>query len=538
MIGVIADSTEHEVVREFFELFKTPWEFYCEGRQYEVLICGGEGELDSTARVVILYASGKIQADDHLPIRVGNRRTHACILRHPAGRLPVYGDSLTFDEAGTSLVDDETGQCVAYLERSEDRALARVGYDLFREIGILLTTGQPAANADMPALELHISLLRDLITGCGVPLTEIPPIPEGYRCIACLTHDVDHPSIRRHQWDHTTLGFLYRAVFGSVLDFVRGRVPARDVVANWAAALKLPFVQTGMAKDFWRKFGDRYLEIERGLPSTFFVIPFEGRSGKTPVGPAPAFRAARYGARNIADILQRLEAEGCEVALHGIDAWIDSSQGCEELAEIRRLTQASEAGVRIHWLYYNRQSPRTLESAGANYDSTVGYNETVGYLAGTAQAYRPIGVQRLLELPLLLMDTALFYPAHLGLSRKEARKRVSRIVEDVTRFGGCLTVNWHDRSLAPERLWGDCYRELIQRLKDRGAWFATGGQAAAWFRKRRSVVFEEHPDAPGGVRAKFTGDEYDGLPGVRVQVHQGKTSGGSLSGRVPCEIVR
>ena len=41
----------------------------------------------------------------------------------------------------------------------------------------------------------------------------------------------------------------------------------------------------------------------------------------------------------------------------------------------------------MHWLYFDQNSPKTLENAGANYDSTVGYNETVGYRAGTAQGY-------------------------------------------------------------------------------------------------------------------------------------------------------
>ena len=36
MIGVIADSAEQDVVREFFELFKTPWEFYRRDRRYDV----------------------------------------------------------------------------------------------------------------------------------------------------------------------------------------------------------------------------------------------------------------------------------------------------------------------------------------------------------------------------------------------------------------------------------------------------------------------------------------------------------------------
>jgi hypothetical protein len=33
MIGIIANPTEHSVVREFFELFKTPWEFYRSDRK-------------------------------------------------------------------------------------------------------------------------------------------------------------------------------------------------------------------------------------------------------------------------------------------------------------------------------------------------------------------------------------------------------------------------------------------------------------------------------------------------------------------------
>ena len=54
----------------------------------------------------------------------------------------------------------------------------------------------------------------------------------------------------------------------------------RDLFRNWAAALKLPFVHFGLAKDFWREFDDRYLELEKGLHSTFFVIPFSGQAGK------------------------------------------------------------------------------------------------------------------------------------------------------------------------------------------------------------------------------------------------------------------
>jgi hypothetical protein len=526
MIGVIADSAEREVVCEFFELFKTPWEFYQRDRRYEAVLCAGDRQPDETAKVVLLYAGAETAFDRDHKVQTGLRQSAPRILTHQGTRIPVYGDTITFPENGDGILTDENSQqCLAYRDRSVDRVWVRIGYDLFAEVRALLAAGQPVANANMPALESHIALLRNLIVGCGIPLAEIPPVPDGYRFIACLTHDVDHPSIRQHKWDHTTFGFLHRAVVGSLRQFIRRRMSLRDLFTNWLAALKLPFVHLGLAKDFWRNFDDRYLELERGQSSTFFVIPLKDRPGGASHGPAPRRRAAKYCAGEIADTIKKLQTAGSEVALHGIDAWIDISKGRQELHEIRRLTGASEIGVRMHWLYFDQQSPVTLENAGAAYDSSVGYNETVGYRAGTTQAYKPLTATRLLELPLHVMDTALFYPPYLGLSQREAKTILSQMVDNAVQFGGCLTVNWHDRSLAPERLWGACYRDLVQDLKRRGAWFATAGQTVSWFRKRRSIVFESNGNEPAGVRARVAADRRDALPGLRLRIHKARESG-------------
>src|SRR5262249_988150 len=140
-------------------------------------------------------------------------------------RVPVYGESVTFSPRGSGvLIDEETQQPAAYMKvRSNGPTVVRVGYDLFSETELLLTEGQRPENARIPALDLHVAFLRSLIVRNGVPLLEIPPVPEGYRFIACLTHDVDHPSMRQHKFDHTMLGFLYRAVAGSALALLRGR---------------------------------------------------------------------------------------------------------------------------------------------------------------------------------------------------------------------------------------------------------------------------------------------------------------------------
>ncbi len=60
MIGVLADSSERPVVSEFFELFKTPWEFYQEGQDYDVLLCAGDAGFKKYGKLILIYASRKL----------------------------------------------------------------------------------------------------------------------------------------------------------------------------------------------------------------------------------------------------------------------------------------------------------------------------------------------------------------------------------------------------------------------------------------------------------------------------------------------
>ncbi|MCC6367107.1 MAG: hypothetical protein IT165_26615 [Bryobacterales bacterium] len=499
MIGVLAHPAEHAVVQEFFELFKTPWEFHRRDQAYDVLLCSGDHDFqEDYAKLILIYSGQPLQVDVGQETEAVSPERQGRMLLYREAALPIYGEHLLFRGTDSDLVDEKSKEPAMHVRQSLSGMRIRIGYNLFEEVRTLLTVGQPACNAGIPTLDLHIALLRDVILASGAPLMEIPPVPKGYRFIACLTHDVDHPSIRQHRFDNTILGFLYRALFRSLFDVIRGRTPVRHLLTNWGAVLKLPFVHLGLASDFWHTF-EQYLKLEDGLPSSFFFIPFRGSPGQRMDGPAPSRRAARYRAKDFAATVQTLMASGCEIGLHGIDAWLDASKGWAELEEIRQITGQSEVGVRMHWLYFRDRSPAALEQAGADYDSTVGYNETIGYRAGTTQVYKLLTAEKLLELPLHIMDTALFYPAYLNLSPQDARKRIGTILDNAVQFGGCVTVNWHDRSIAPERLWGAFYRQLIQELLDRGAWFATAAQTVSWFRARRSVTFQHGQTTCGSI---------------------------------------
>lgn len=518
MIGVIAREKEMDAVREFFELFKTPWEPWNSGKAYDVVLCAAQ-EIPSEfrAKLVIAYSGSRLASDP--ADAVENQATEAAkLLCYKDDEIPLYGKCVTFPPQDGSLLNEPGSRRSAVWQQPRDgrQAILRVGYDLFEEVRHLLTHGQPAERAGIPALELHIDFLREQIRAAGVAFVEIPPVPQGYRFIVCLTHDVDHPAVRKHRWDHTAAGFLYRGSIGSLVKFVRRQISAQSLIRNWMAVAKWPLVQRGLAQDFWADFHQQYRKIEGGLPSTYFVIPFSGKSGRGAIGLKSKRRAAGYGAQDIAPAIREIVAGGSEVGLHGIDAWLDSSAAVQELEEIRNLTGKREIGVRMHWLCYDEQSPKQLERAGASYDSTIGYRETVGYRAGTTQAYMPPGAESLLELPLHVMDTALFYPGYLGLTGEEAAEILARLVDHAVRFGGCLTVNWHDRSLAPERLWIEPYAYLIEQLKNEGAWFATAGEAVAWFRKRRSAVFEE-AESSGAVRIRMADGQLAALPPLQLR---------------------
>ncbi len=487
MIGVLAREPELWFVREFFELFKTPWEPARPCRQYPALLSDGRDISEYSADLHLVFCSRETPVDQELPCAVSNGGGNA--VGWGGTDLPILGDLATLQGGPASrVILNSKGRTVALTGTWRNTPLIRVGFDLFREVALLLSHGQPAEFAATPTLELHVAILRKLILSHGVPLVEIPPRPEGCDFICCLTHDIDFHGLRRHRLDSTMWGFLYRATLGSLIAALRRRRTWPQALENWKAAALLPFVHLGWASDPWQPLRD-YPALE-GRESTFFVIPFKGRPGCSPTGKVWKRRASPYGVDEIEREISEVARTGNEIAVHGLDAWRDAGAGKSERARVTRVLGREVSGLRMHWLYYDGESPTRWEEAGFRYDSSIGYNDAVGFRAGTSQVYRLPGTTDLLELPLNLQDTALFFPDRMGLSEQRAAEVWGGLIETVEKHGGVLTVNWHDRSLAPERLWKGAYLRLLREIETRRVWFAKASEAVEWFAKRRRIAFD------------------------------------------------
>lgn len=523
MIGVKARPEQSWEVEEFFQLFKTPWEFYRSDHVYDVVIVTSSDVPSIDNGLLLLYQAGTLELDERLGVSLIQRRSFGS-LKCGSNKVPIYAGLATFNVEPENRVqaEDMNGGAAAASIGASPVRVVRFGYDLFEEVQFLLAQGQPLENASIPTLDLHVKMLRELILDSGIAIAEIPPIPADHAFTVCLTHDIDFIGIRRHFLDHSMWGFIYRATVGSLSRLFAKRLTVSQVLRNWIAVASLPLVYMKLVPDFWEPF-DWYLDVEKGLPSTYFLIPVKRHPGDKVSGSRKKRRAAAYDVTDMPGAAKKLLDHGCELGVHGIDAWNSAERGKFEAQRVAASTGQIPGGVRMHWLLFEKESPATLENAGFSYDSTIGYNETIGYRAGTNQVFRPIGAKDLLELPMHIQDGALFYPQRLNLSAKDASDACDCIVDHAKENGGMVTLLWHDRSPGPERFWGGFYKGLVENLKSADAWFGTCGQVSEWFRIRRGVKFEIMGNENcRRVRMQSTAGAVN--PGMRIRIHKADRS--------------
>jgi hypothetical protein len=517
MIGVISRENRKAAVEEFFELFKTPWEYCRDDGTYDVILASNPASPVPPAQLVIVYGAEETILDRQCGSKI-HSLSGGGEIEWEGARVPIYGRSATFQGQREPFLFGKGGEIRGLVLERSGRKILRLGYDLFDEVDLLLRRGQPVEKARVPTLDIHITMLRKWILESGIPLIEIPPSPHGYAFTTCLTHDIDFMGIRDHKFDHTLFGFAYRSLVPKYLKGLDRETYRTRYRKNIRALMSLPLVHMGLRPDFWHPL-EQYPEVEQELKSTFFFIPFKDRPGLSLDGKAARYRAARYDVGRYQEPIRSLTRRGCEAGLHGIDSWRDSWKGREELDAIRRITGRNKIGVRMHWLMFSDETPKRLEEAGVYYDSTLGYNETIGYRSGTTQVFRLPGTSTVFELPLNVQDTAMFYPGRMNISESEAMAMCGGLVEDMKTHGGVFTINWHDRSLAPERNWDTAYIALLDMLRGEKTWFATAGEAIAWYERRRAIRFVQ-PGAAGVTPKAVTGPGETGKgPSLTLRLH-------------------
>lgn len=282
--------------------------------------------------------------------------------------------------------------------------------------------------------------------------------PDNKQFAVCLTHDVDYIC---PPYDHMLLSSL--------------------------ACLKERDLGGLRRQVFWRLQGKKKspynnfreiieLEDKYGASSSFYFLATNAD-----------IRRLRYTIEDVNDELGQIIDSGGEVGLHGgYYAYNDPDVIRLEKARLEKVLGRKVTGYRNHYLRFQvPDSWEYLSRAGFEYDSTLGYNERVGFKNGMCHPFRPYNLNTrkeiaILEIPLTIMDGTLF---DMVTSYHEAWELAKKLIDTVASCKGVLTLNWHSNSFnCPfKATWPRMYEEILKYCQTKNAWMTHGKNIYDWW---------------------------------------------------------
>jgi len=282
--------------------------------------------------------------------------------------------------------------------------------------------------------------------------------PDNKKFAVCLTHDIDniYPP-----WKHLLLSSVYCI---------------KDLNASGLKSQML-----------WKFKGKKYspylnfkkiMKLERnfGAKSSFYFITAEKDVNRF-----------RYNIEEINSELGNIVDSGWEVGLHGgYYAYNDLYEVIKEKKKLEKVLGKEVIGYRNHYLRFKvPDSWDILSKAGFKYDTTLGYNDMIGFRNGMCHPFKPINLKDskeidILEIPLIIMDGSLF---SLVNSLEEAWSYVKKLIDTVESTNGVITFLWHNHvfSCSFRKEWEMLYNKILSYCYMKNAWMTSGEEIYRWW---------------------------------------------------------
>jgi len=303
-----------------------------------------------------------------------------------------------------------------------------------------------------------------------------PVWPENKPFAVCLTHDVDVVS------QYSIRQFARMFINALEQDEPLSRRLSRLVSLGWNITQAIVHAN---ASDPLHHY-ERWLEVEAavGARSTFFFWPgwhnvekHHSSDCTYELSDDIVFDGIKC---TVAEMIREIDHRGWEIGLH--PSWYSFN----DVNEMKRQKEALEkalgrevVSVRQHFLHYDiRVTPHVQAEAGLLYDSTLGFNDNVGFRFGTCYPWRLYDLQAevglpIIEVPLIIQDGAMLKPEKgMRLDGETAFQYVVHLAESVERVSGVLTLLWHPNYLN-NPIWWNLYLRILSYLKEKNAWFGT-----------------------------------------------------------------
>jgi len=295
---------------------------------------------------------------------------------------------------------------------------------------------------------------------------KIPVVNYYFDILAEAIKEIDKKSIQlknstfktiiSHDIDECTTGWLYNS-FWYLKDF--------KILKSFQMIFQKIF-----RNDIWFNF-DKIIEVEKKheIKSSYFFIPTNKKYGKIKNSDY------KFHSKPMQDAVNKLESNGHEIAIHGSygTGFINGMME-EELSQFGRETK----GGRFHYLAIKiPDSFDIIEKSGIKYDSSLGFAQSVGFRTGYCYPYFPYDITNnrkytFLEFPLSIMDITLENKQYMNCKLNNATNIINPIINEVEKFGGVLTILWHNKFFSGYKYgWGQTFEVVVEYCKSKHTQF-------------------------------------------------------------------
>ncbi len=236
-----------------------------------------------------------------------------------------------------------------------------------------------------------------------------------------------------------------------------------------------------------------------GAKSTFFFWPGLSAVRKRHYSDCPynlSDRVIFEGQKcTIAEVIREIDGRGWEIGLHS--SWFsydDADEIKRQKEALERTLQKEVLSVRQHYLHYDiRVTPRVHSEAGFAYDSSLGFNDNIGFRFGTSYPWHLYDLKKdrfldIVEIPNIVQDGALLLTEKgMRLDEDTAFLYIKQAIGEVSNVGGVITLVWHPHRIT-QKSWWNLYIRTLEYLKDKNPWFATVKEIGEWFKEENRQI--------------------------------------------------
>jgi len=172
-------------------------------------------------------------------------------------------------------------------------------------------------------------------------------------------------------------------------------------------------------------------------------------------------------------MLESLVQGGWRVGLHqSFDSWNAPVVMAHERKRLQSTTPAPVESCRQHWLRFGwGDTWSTQAAAGLKQDTTLMFNDRMGFRAAAALEWRPwnpeAGDQHPLKaLPTILMDSHVY--DYQTMTESQRCSQFCYWLDEVKHVSGVAAVLWHTQTLSEDYGWAEGFLQLIETMKRAG----------------------------------------------------------------------